>query len=49
MTQMRWLTGTSILAITDRAALNRNLLHVTVKFTGDTTNGSLLSLVPREA
>ena len=42
MTQMQCLTGTSILVITDRAALKGNLLHVIVEFTGGTTNGSLL-------
>ena len=39
MAQMRCLTGTSILVISDRAALKGNLLHVTVS---GTTNGSLL-------
>jgi hypothetical protein len=39
MAQMRCLTGTSILVITDRAALKGNLLQVA---DGGTTNGSLL-------
>ena len=49
MVEMRSLTDTSILVITDRATLKGNLLHITVS---GTTNGSLLrvyveSLVPR--
>ena len=39
MAEMQTLTDTSILVITDRAALKGNLLHITVS---GTTNGSLL-------
>jgi hypothetical protein len=39
MAQMRYLTGTSNLVISDRAALKGSLLHVTVS---GTTNGFLL-------
>ena len=39
MAQMRSLTDTSILVISDRAVLKGILLHVTVS---GTTNGSLL-------
>ena len=39
MAEMQSLTDTSILVITDRAALKGNLLHITVS---GTTNGSLL-------